>query len=574
MSTCQNCKKDFSIEAEDFEYYKKISAPPPTFCPECRLIRRFMWRNERFLYKRPCGLCKKEGLSCFAPESPYTAYCPKCWWSDDWDSMQYGAEYDFSKPFFEQFQKLMNRTPLLGLWVTTSTLVNSDYSNLAAHLRNCYMVFHADNNEDCSYASGLKYSKNSMDVTMLQHSESCYECLNVQKGYENFFSIDCENCRKIYFSKDCVECNDCIGCIGLRKKKYHIFNEPYSKEEYEQKLKEFDFGSRAAIEDFKKKVEAFWLTRPVKYLHGRYNVNSSGDYVFNTKNAKFCYETFNAQDCKYVQNASLGPTTDCYDYTEWGWGADQIYEAVLCGEGVAQLKFVVNSTGNTRACEYSMTAISSTNLFGCVSLKKKEYCILNRQYTKEEYEALIPKIKKHMDTMPYVGSNERVYKYGEFFPLEIAPYRYNEGTAQEFFPLDKVSAPVKGYSWLEVGDKPYTPTISWSDLPDTIAKVKDEILNEIILCKAWDEDVERAKLHGCTKAFRLTPQELQFYRRYNLPVPTRCHNTRHFERTKVRAPIRYWHRQCANCSNEFETSYAPDRHEIVYCEQCYQQETV
>ena len=28
------------------------------------------------------------------------------------------------------------------------------------------------------------------------------------------------------------------------------------------------------------------------------------------------------------------------------------------------------------------------------------------------------------------------------------------------------------------------------------------------------------------------------------------------------------------CPNEFETSYAPDRPEIVYCEQCYQAEVI
>ena len=29
---------------------------------------------------------------------------------------------------------------------------------------------------------------------------------------------------------------------------------------------------------------------------------------------------------------------------------------------------------------------------------------------------------------------------------------------------------------------------------------------------------------------------------------------------------------CQNCKKEFETSYAPDRPEIVYCESCYNKE--
>jgi len=39
---CQNCKKDFTIEQDDFSFYEKIKVPPPTFCPECRYKRRII----------------------------------------------------------------------------------------------------------------------------------------------------------------------------------------------------------------------------------------------------------------------------------------------------------------------------------------------------------------------------------------------------------------------------------------------------------------------------------------------------------------------------------------------------
>ncbi|KKT07962.1 MAG: hypothetical protein UV85_C0003G0087 [Candidatus Nomurabacteria bacterium GW2011_GWB1_43_19] len=29
IKTCQNCKKDFMIEPEDFNFYEKIKVPPP-----------------------------------------------------------------------------------------------------------------------------------------------------------------------------------------------------------------------------------------------------------------------------------------------------------------------------------------------------------------------------------------------------------------------------------------------------------------------------------------------------------------------------------------------------------------
>ena len=104
---CQNCKKDFIIEPDDFGFYDKIKVPPPTFCPECRLQRRLVWRNERSLYHRKCELCSKNVISMYSPESPFSVYCHECWWGDGWDPLKYGRDYNFSKPFFEQYKELM-----------------------------------------------------------------------------------------------------------------------------------------------------------------------------------------------------------------------------------------------------------------------------------------------------------------------------------------------------------------------------------------------------------------------------------------------------------------------------------
>ena len=99
---CQNCKKDFVIEPDDFAFYEKIRVPPPTFCPECRLQRRLSFRNERILYKRACDLCGKEVISIYHSEGKNVMYCQHCWWSDKWDPLAYGQGYDFQKPFFEE----------------------------------------------------------------------------------------------------------------------------------------------------------------------------------------------------------------------------------------------------------------------------------------------------------------------------------------------------------------------------------------------------------------------------------------------------------------------------------------
>lgn len=80
----------------------------------------------------------------------------------------------------------------------------------------------------------------------------------------------------------------------------------------------------------------------------------------------------------------------------------------------------------------------------------------------------------------------------------------------------------------------------------------------------------------------------------NLPIPRLCPNCRTFERLKQRTGLKLYSRNCQCvgknslngeyknttththgeeiCENKFETTYNPNRPEIVYCEKCYQQE--
>src|SRR5262245_4502306 len=102
---CQSCKKGFTIEAEDFDFYKKMVVPPPTWCPECRMMRRLFFRNERVLFRRTDDSTGKEMLSGIPP-GKLKAYPVEYWRSDAWDPLEYGKDYDFSRPFFEQYKEL------------------------------------------------------------------------------------------------------------------------------------------------------------------------------------------------------------------------------------------------------------------------------------------------------------------------------------------------------------------------------------------------------------------------------------------------------------------------------------
>ena len=229
--TCQNCKNEFCVEPEDFEFYAKIKVPPPTFCPECRMVRRMNFRNERTLYKSKCIMCGKNIFSAYPEKSPLLVYCHDCWWSDKWSPLNYGTDYDFSKSFFQQFKNLMARVPRPGLSYTNT--VGSEYLNYAVNVKSSYLVFGSHDLENVSYAKTAAHSKDSIDITTTLWSESCYETVDCAKCFAVLFSRYAENSQDDYFLFDCRNCSNCFSCTNLRNKNYHIFNQPYTKEEYQ-----------------------------------------------------------------------------------------------------------------------------------------------------------------------------------------------------------------------------------------------------------------------------------------------------------------------------------------------------
>ncbi len=564
---CQNCQKDFIIEPDDFSFYEKIKVPPPTFCPECRFVRRLIWRNERFLYKRTCDLCKKNIIAMYDDKVSFPVYCPECYRSDNWEASKYGQDYNFSKPFFEQWQELFKKIPRLSLW-QSSDCVKVDYANYVKLCKNVYLSFSIlSGSENISFSSNVDNSKEVLDSYNITNSELIYQGIDTDKNYNSQYSYWSSNCINCNFIFDCNNCQDCFACVNLQNKKYCIWNKQYTKEEYENKIREFDMGSHKFIEKTIKEFRDFSLKFPKKYTRIINCVNSTGNNLRNCKNTKLSFNCYGTDNIKYCYR-SVG-IKDSIDVCH-SW-AELVYEHALAGsENSKNLKFIINGGSACHNLEYCDFCKSSAYLFGCIGLKNKQYCILNKQYTKEEYEELIPRIKQQMNDLPYIDKKGRVYKYGEFFPYELSPFGYNETVINDHFLLTEKEIIKQGYSYKEKIKNKYTITLKAKNIPDNIKNIDDSILNEVIECEKSG------------KAFKLTSFELQFYRKMNIPIPRLHPDERYKKRMKLRNPMKLWHRQCmcqqdnhnhqGRCPIEFETSYSPDRPEIVYCEKCYQKE--
>jgi len=596
---CQNCKNQFTIEPEDFEFYAKIKVPAPTFCPECRFIRKTIFRNEKSLYKRKCDVPghKEIAIGLYSLEKPVVVYDQKYWWSDEWDPMSYGKDYDFNKPFFEQFNFLIKQVPWPNIVITNS--VNSDYCHSILNSKNCYLLSGTADAEDSAYGAQITGAKNSFDIDYIFKSELSYELIGCENCYKLFFSYFSAECSHSMFLLDCRGCHNCFGCVGLRNKSHCIFNKQYSKDQYFEILNKINIGSFIELENLKKQFNEFNLRLPRKYARLYYSIDSTGDNGSHLKNCNYCFDALgkSVEDSRYVCVPYGKFTKD--SHSVYGIGDGELsYESISIRQ-CNNILFSKKIWGGHH-CYYSFNCHNTSNLFGCVGLRGKQYCILNKQYTKEEYEKLVPQIIKHMDEMPYVDKGGRIYKYGEFFPAELSPFAYNESKNQEFYPLTKQQAIEQGYSWKDSEQRSLKPTIHSQQLPDHIKDVDDSILSQVIQCQHTkikeDGTLEEGCNEQCTTAFKIIPQELDFYRKMNLPLPRLCPNCRHYQRLKQRNPLKLWKRKCMcagtqsengiykntvehihgqnHCDVEFETAYAPDRPEIVYCEKCYNAEVV
>jgi hypothetical protein len=349
---------------------------------------------------------------------------------------------------------------------------------------------------------------------------------------------------------DCRGCIDCFGCWNLRNKSYYIFNKSYSKEEYKKIVSGFNKKSFKELVEIKNKFENESKKAITKFATLINSPKSIGDDLFNCKNTKESFDVSNAEDSKWL--CDVLDAKECYDIDF------SLYKPSFNIELISTLNL-----GNSGFCSashysndiwYSNKCNNSSDLFGCVSVSKKKYCILNKQYSPEEYKILKEKIIEHM---------EKTGEWGEFFPIGTTGFGYNETVAQEYFPMTENECKIKLIPWWDNITSTYDKeTIDIKNLPDSIDNIEDNIIEEILACSS------------CKRNFKIAQYELSLYKKLDLPIPRECPNCRHEKRNEIAGIRKLWHRKCMKegCSNEFETSYAPERPEIVYCEKCYQKE--
>ncbi len=544
---CKQCASEFEITQNDLDFLKQIEPvfdgkkfeiPTPDFCPICRLERRMCFRNERTLYHRKCDATGKNIISAYAPDSGYTVYDHDYWWSDKWDAQKYARDFDFSRTLTEQMKDLGYVVPHNSL--VTTNCVNCEYANYLLNSRNCYLIFGGSHDEDCLYGKFVVNCKNVVDCLSVNACEFCYEGNSCESCYHCRFLLQCRNCSDCLMVEECTGCRNCVACFGLKNQEYCFGNERVGKDAYKKLAKEFENLTHEQIVDLQKKLDEVKKDLPHVCSHIYTSEDSSGDNVLNSKNCKYAFDIRNCEDCKYINFAPFayhcrdhifsapGPVEFCYQTCS------------IVGNHNSMSLFMVWGTGSNLF--YCLECHGCSDCFGCVGLKKKKYCVLNKQYSKQEYEKLVAKIIEHM-RRPAKGG--QAGEWGQYLDPQLSFFGHNESIAQEYFPLKKEEAEKFGFKWKDEQKREFKESI---------------YTKEIFVCE------------NCGKNYRTIPSELKFYNLMKVPLPLLCADCRHMRRINYRNSFKLYSRDCAKCGKKMETTYALDRKEKILCEKCYLEE--
>lgn len=554
---CKGSGQSFEVRQGDLDLLARlaptigsarIELPPPEYSPAERQRRRMAFRNERRFYHRKSDLSGRQVVSVYSPDKPYRIYSQDEWWGDGWDAIEFGADFDFGQPFFPQFEQLLSRVPRVAMLNRNSE--NCEYTNISADNRDCYILIESSNNRSCHYSYWMQKCVDCVDCSFCHQCELCYEISDCMNCYNLRYSQNCRQCYDSMFLRDCIGCRDCFGCINLRGKSFCYLNQQLTKDEYLDRMQRFDPGRRTDVERQFEVCAAHFRQFPRLYSQITNAEECTGCYIADSRDCHECYHAFDAEGCRHAVHVWRNSRFNM-DVDTVGRNAELIYESINTGIDVYHCLFCMTCWTASELI-YCDTCHYVTQSLGCVGLRHKSHCILNRAYTKHEYEQLAARVIGHM---------RETGEWGQFFPAQLSFFGYNESVAQEYFPLSRSRAEALGFRWHATEEtsafdgRPAAPAECISDVPDTITR-------EVLSCA------------GGKRCFRIIAAELEYYRKLRIPLPRCSPDERHARRIAQRLPRELHQRACAACRCELFSPYSPERPEVIYCTECYQQSAV
>src|SRR3989344_6840475 len=161
---CEHCKTNFTISEEELSLYEKVGIELPTICFFCRIKLHFsFWAFGKFR-KGKSDLSGESLITILPEKTRFPIYTLNEWYSDKWDPMVQGREYDPSKSFFEQMKGLQEK--IARPHQNGSRNTKCDWSDDVWSSKNCYLSRSMVDCEDLFYSYRNISVKNSIDMNV------------------------------------------------------------------------------------------------------------------------------------------------------------------------------------------------------------------------------------------------------------------------------------------------------------------------------------------------------------------------------------------------------------------------
>jgi len=405
--------------------------------------------------------------------------------------IQYWLGYNTWISFFDHIKNIYSTLPM-PYTMSYGSSENSQYSEWTYMAKNVYLsTFVVYDCENVLYSYSVKSScKNIFNSIMVWwSSENIYSSVGIIGSFSIFYSNHIEWSNNIWFSKNLIWCTECLFCENLENKSYCIKNISYEKNEYLKKKEDI-------IKD-KQKFPLYQQNIETKNMHISYSENIWNWYCI--------HELKDWNNCLFVwwrnipsQNIfdSIGVSNGDYIiWCTWSWSGMNIYCSIN--------SWIWNKIFYCDMC------INCSYCLGCIGLKNKSFCILNKQYTKEERFEKANEIFTQM---------EKDWQLWKFFPASMNPFYFNDTVAyliDDSFTREEVIA-----EWYLRRDEEIKV-----DIPDGSQVVKNTELNQYQgFDSAWNrtidpEILEKVIVDEKWNAYRIIKMEYDFLMRYWLPLP-------------------------------------------------------
>lgn len=492
---------------EYLKLHEKFQVPLHNLTPEQTQFFHYAFRNEINIFFRKCDLTGETIISQFPSNSSFKVYKHDLWWTKDFEIPE--SDYSSNKSFFKQFKKLQLKVPRMSI-ACDSTMVNCPFVNCANHCKDCHMIFASGDNEQCFYCINTERSQSTMNASIAHECTLCHEITSCRNCYNVDYSAYCIDCSDSRFLYDCRRCRNCFLCVGLVGKQYCILNKQYPKDEYEAEIKKYQPLTNELVDNLYNKLEKARLNYIHKYANIVGSENCTGNDIGFSENCLNSYIIEYSKNC--LNGSSLRKCKDCLDFDLWGDPGELCYHSMSCGYNVYYLRMCFDCWNNCHFLTYCDSCPGCENCFGCIGIKYKKYCVLNKQYSKSEYEKLVIQI---------ISDMEKRGEWGQFFPPYCSPHALNNSMAHEYFEVDEALAKKFSFEWMDKSSEyKYDSTLLYQGSRLSQDVKEEDIFGKVFLC-------EKSQL-----PYNIQKKELKLLKQKGLPLPNKHWRVRFEERDR------------------------------------------